>query len=395
MNWLDFIILVAAILGAVAGFRIGLLARATSWLGLAIGLYWSARFLPLLLRANWLGSSSTTRLVVTVLVMLFGGFIGQGAGLFVGARLMNLLPMGGFRGIDKVAGAVTGSVGIVIAVWLLMPTVLATTGWPSKTARTSTVAHFVTQDLPTPPNVFELLSNLVGQDVLPASYANLIHPLNLPPPPTGISLSTQTALEVEASTVRVRGNSCDNTIASGSGFAVGPDLIATNAHVVAGEHPGETFVYTPTGNRLAATVVLYDPNQDIALLQVNNLGDSALPIDVGASAGIYGAAFGHPDGQAAIATIPVWLADQITAVGPNIYGQGRVSRSVWILSAQIIAGDSGAPVVNSAGQVVGIVFAYATDRPSEGYALAASDLTTDLSLPRNAAGVSTGACVSG
>ena len=66
------------------------------------------------------------------------------------------------------------------------------------------------------------------------------------PPPAASPLSTAVTQAVAASTVKVEGQAC-NRIYEGSGFAVGPDLVVTNAHVVAGEPPGQTAVLLPSG----------------------------------------------------------------------------------------------------------------------------------------------------
>ena len=46
MSWLDLIIVGLAVLAAVGGYRLGFLARASSWIGLGLGLYVAARILP-------------------------------------------------------------------------------------------------------------------------------------------------------------------------------------------------------------------------------------------------------------------------------------------------------------------------------------------------------------
>ena len=72
---------------------------------------------------------------------------------------------------------------------------------------------------------------------------------------------------VAASTVKVEGQACSR-IYEGSGFAVGPDLIVTNAHVVAGEPAGQTSVLLPSGVTCRRPWCMFDPDRDLALLQV-------------------------------------------------------------------------------------------------------------------------------
>jgi S1-C subfamily serine protease len=68
-------------------------------------------------------------------------------------------------------------------------------------------------------------------------------------------------------------------IQEGNGFAVGPDLVVTNAHVVAGHV--RTDVHSPDGLVLPATAVVFDPDRDLALLSVPGLGMTPLPVGSG------------------------------------------------------------------------------------------------------------------
>ena len=65
------------------------------------------------------------------------------------------------------------------------------------------------------------------------------------------------------SVVRVLGSACGLGI-EGSGWAAAPGLVVTNAHVVAGEE--DTSVTTQDGDSLSATVVHFDPSNDLAIL---------------------------------------------------------------------------------------------------------------------------------
>jgi hypothetical protein len=79
MNLLDGLIIVAAISAAIGGYRLGLLARAASWVGLALGLAIAARVLPTLIE-QFQGSDSGSKLLVAAGVLMGGAFIGQGVG---------------------------------------------------------------------------------------------------------------------------------------------------------------------------------------------------------------------------------------------------------------------------------------------------------------------------
>jgi S1-C subfamily serine protease len=196
---------------------------------------------------------------------------------------------------------------------------------------------------------------------------------------------------VSASTVRVQGEAC-NLLYEGSGFAVAPDLVVTNAHVVAGEAPGATSVLLPSGRQLKAKVVMFDPNIDIALLSVPNLGEPPLPMRV-AHAGTSGAVFGHPNGTPSVRVSPARVVVEQEAEGENLYDTQTVKRDVLVLAASLAHGDSGGALVSTDGSVIGVAFAISADQPGTAYALSATELQKALSEPRSTAGASTRSCL--
>jgi S1-C subfamily serine protease len=196
-----------------------------------------------------------------------------------------------------------------------------------------------------------------------------------------------------ASTVKVEGQAC-NLIYEGSGFTVAPGLVVTNAHVVAGERPGRTSVLLPSGRHLPATVVMFDPRIDIALLQVGSLGQTPLPLQV-AHAGAMGAVFGHPNGQDQLAITPARVAMEEEATGLDLYDSATTRRDVLVMAAHLAHGDSGGPLVDSAGRVIGVAFAISSNQPGTSYALSTSELELALGEARTAGGVSTGPCLTG
>jgi S1-C subfamily serine protease len=390
VNLLDLVIIVLAVAAAVGGYRLGFLARAISWIGLALGLYAAARFLPSIIR-DLNPASSSERLLIAFAVLIGGALAGQAIGLLAGARLHKVLPLGPVREIDRGVGAGIGALGVLVALWLLLPSIAAVPGWPARAARTSAISSWVDSHFPQAPDALQVLKNLVGQDAFPDVF-NALHPGEaLGPPPASAGISAAVDTRARAATVKVEGQACDE-IQDGSGFAVANDLIATNAHVVAGEGKGRTRVLLPNGSTLPATVVLFDPNRDLALLQVPGLGESPLSIGTG-KVGETAAVYGHPNGQNPLFLAPAEIAQNVTAVGQNLYNTHQTSRNVFILSAVLFPGDSGSPLVDQSGAVVGVAFAIAPDRPSTAYALASSELEAVLAVPR-AGAVATGPCLS-
>jgi S1-C subfamily serine protease len=151
-------------------------------------------------------------------------------------------------------------------------------------------------------------------------------------------------------------------------------------------------VLLSSGRSLNATVVMFDPNIDLALLSVRSLGQNPLPVAI-PQVGVNGAVFGHPNGQDSVAITPARIDQEEDAVGQNLYDTHTTRRDVLVLAAALEHGDSGGPLVDPAGQVIGVAFAISANQPGVSYALSTSELRKGLSEPRSASGTSTGGCL--
>jgi S1-C subfamily serine protease len=193
---------------------------------------------------------------------------------------------------------------------------------------------------------------------------------------------------VAASTVKVTGVACGVRL-SGSGFSPAPDTVVTNAHVVAGTRSLQ--VLRPDGRALPATVQIFDPVKDLAVLLVPGLGVQSLEFG-SAVAGENAAVFGHPQGQTAVEVSPARVVRRVTADVGDIYDRPATPRQIIVLDTELEPGDSGGPLVNGSGQVVGVAFAVANLRRSTAFAVASEDVTPVLAQPR-AGATSTGPCI--
>ena len=258
-------------------------------------------------------------------------------------------------------------VALGLALLLALP-VLATAG-PATAATKSTR----TQPAAAPSNdLLVVLGDLLAR-ILPS-------PAPAAPP---------TAPGVAAATVRVSGTACGVRL-YGSGFSVAPDTVVTNAHVVAGMTTPPQIL-RPDGRTLPAQVQVFDADRDLAVLAVPGLGQPSLglaPAVVGENAAVYG----HPLGQAALEVSPARVLRRVTVDIGDIYEGPSGPRQLLVLDAVLDPGDSGAPLVNRAGQVIGVAFAVANLRRATAFAVASEELAAVLAQPRSSP-VSTGPCI--
>jgi S1-C subfamily serine protease len=385
LNTLDILILAAMIGAGIGGYRLGFVARATSWLGMLVGILVAARAVGPVVRA--IEDAGDARLLLTAAGLLLGGaFLGQAVGLLIGARLHYALPSGRARDVDRSAGAIMGLLGVVVAVWLLTPAMGRVQGTAARLARTSTITRILADALPTAPDTLRELEQLVGAD-FPTVFGNLDPAPDLPPPPAGSGLSAEVQDAVARSTVKVEAAACGR-LQDGSGAVIGPDLVVTNAHVVAG---AEDVVVErhPDGTTLTAEVVAFDPERDLALLSVPGIERPALPLG-DAEEGSTGAVFGHPGGGD-LNPRPYLVGREVTATGRDIYDQSRIERQVLFLAAALQPGDSGGALIDAGGAVAGIAFAIAPDDSNVAYALTVEELQEVLAGPQ--APTSAGPCL--
>ncbi len=388
MNLLDLIILAVLASAVFGGYRIGFVKGATAWLLLAQGLVLATLALPAIDDA--IGPHNPgTALVLEVGLFFAAGFGGLYLGRWMGRAFRDFLVPPDSTEADRRAGAVTGPLAALALIWVLaLPAMTSAPGWFARQAHRSLVSRAVTAVLPPPPDTSRAFARLVGPAQMPHVFAALdplLQPMS-PPPETG--LSPEARSRVAASTVKVDGYACDNR-REGSGFTVAPEVVVTNAHVVAGQE--EPTVVRPDGARLPAVVTAYDPDRDLALLRVRGLGQSPLPL-AEPKARTTTAVFGHPDGQEPLEISPALIRRQLTAQGYDLYTTRLVRREVLVLAADLRPGDSGSAVVNPSGQVVGVAFAISLSTDDMAFAVTSDELQEVLATNRTTP-VETGDCL--
>ena len=173
-------------------------------------------------------------------------------------------------------------------------------------------------------------------------------------PPADTPDAVRSAL---SSVVQILVSSCGED-GAGSGFVAGRDRVVTAAHVVTGA--SRVVVLTQSGARLAARVVLYEPAADTAVLAVAGLAADPLRFapaeaDTGSSAWVAGHPLGGP-----LRVVDASVVGTVGARGSD--GETYVLRTV------VRPGNSGGPLLDAQGRVLGVVYATAADGDPEGYA---------------------------
>jgi S1-C subfamily serine protease len=158
---------------------------------------------------------------------------------------------------------------------------------------------------------------------------------------------------------------------TGTGFVVSPSRVVTNAHVVAGV--AEPVIEVPGGGALPGRVVYFDSQHDLAVLAVDGLRSSPLPLGSDLPPGSPAAFAGYPHGGP-FQSKPATVQDITTVLVPDIYGNNAAPEDVYRLAGDVQPGNSGGPLLTTDGQVAGVVFAKSTTGSSLGFAITMADL---------------------
>ncbi len=389
VDWVDIVVVVLLLLAAVHGLRVGALIQILSLAGFVLGVTIGALLANVV--APSVRTTSARTLVALALVLGLGaifGILGRmvGARGNVAARRLKLGPL------DSVAGVGVALVAMLFGVWLVANELVQVPyGWLSSAIQRSSLVKAVDGVMPPLPDVFSKVQGFLGGSGFPSVFSEL--------EPSPVHVATPTvawaqgiARAAETSTVKVLGQAC-GYLQEGSAFVAAPGMLVTNAHVVAGESATDVVVQ---GQQYPATVVYFNPTYDLAVLRTDAPLGPSLTIDASpVSPGTEAAVIGYPE-DGPLTVVPAAVAAELTATGRNIYDEGTVTRKVYQVDADVEPGNSGGPLVDSGGQVVGVVFSRSTAYADVGYALTSPGvLTRVLSAERHTSAVATGGCTAG
>lgn len=389
MDWVDAVVVVALVVAAVHGLRVGALIQVLSLGGFVLGVTLGALLSDVVAPA--VHTPSAKAAVALGLVIGMGaifGVLGRVLGSWgnLAARRIRLGPL------DSAAGVAVAVVAALFAVWLVANELVQSPYvWLSSAIQRSGLVRAVDGVMPPLPSVFSRVQGFLGGSGFPPVFSELEPtPLHVALPSAAWAQSI--ARSGAASTVKVLGQAC-GYVQEGSAFVVAPGEVVTNAHVVAGEHATTVVV---RGQQYPATTVYFDPTFDLAVLRTAAPLGPPLALDPStAPSGTKGAVVGYPE-NGPLSVDPAAVAEELNAHGRNIYNEGTVTRQVYQVDANVQPGNSGGPLLDAGGQVIGVVFSRSTAYSGVGYALASPGVRTRVQeAERRTAAVSTGACTAG
>jgi S1-C subfamily serine protease len=392
-QWLDIAVLAVAFIAAISGWRSGALGSLLSFVGVLLGAIAGVLLAPHLVAHV---SAPRAKLFAALFLILALVVVGEVAGVVLGRAVRGAIHSNSVRFFDSLVGVGVQLVVVLVAAWLLATPLTSSTGQPNLAAAVrgsrvlAQVNDFAPDWLKTVP---KRLSSLLDTSGLP----QVLEPFSRTPvaavaAPDAALANNPVVANTEPSVVKIRAiaPSCQKVL-EGSGFVLSPDRVMTNAHVVAGAN---SVTVEASGNPYDATVVSYDPTVDIAILAVPNLPAGPLAFaNAPMTSGTEAVVMGYPGGGGFVAT-PARIRELIELNGPDIYRSATINREVYTVRASVEQGNSGGPLIDLNGQVLGVVFGAAVDDNDTGFVLTAKEVATQLAHIGDTAPVATGACVS-
>jgi len=387
----DGILILLMLVFAISGYRQGFVIGALSFGGFFSGVLIGLQVGPLIADRF---TDPTARLVVSLVTIFAVAVLGQTLAGWLGTHLRRAIHSRPLQRADDAGGAAVSLVAVLL-VASLIAVPLGSTPFPglNSAVRNSVILNGINSVMPEQAQALSAsLRNTLDTNGFPDVFGGLTptEAKDVAAPDPALK-GSQVVQRSKRSVIKVLGTapSCSRRI-EGSGFVYADERVMTNAHVVAGTR--ETTVEV-NGRRADATVVVYDPDRDLAVLYVPGLTAPVMPfVKKQASTGASAIVLGYPqDGPYDAQSARVRDVGNIT--GPNIYDSGDVTREIYTIRSLVRSGNSGGPLITTTGQVLGVIFAAAADDKNTGFALTAAEAApvAQAGLSRTR-GVRTGDC---
>lgn len=438
LTWLDVLLIVALAMLLVQGHRRGLWVVLGNLVGLvggaAIAFYALPEVAEFVTAPQWRWAA-----LIATLVLLVAA--GQYVGAAIGEAIRLRVNLPALRLVDRLLGALAAGLAGALVLWLVAFSIAASgstavtrevnrsqvitaldtvmpdslLAWAAR-SRSAVADLDVLPELELPAPVPETDDGVRAAPApaatpgLPSAASSPSDTATSAPPPTSAAPSATTtapasststaapstpaASSASAAVVRLTGTAAQcNQVQSGSGVAVAPDRVLTNAHVVLGVD-APTVTDRARGVH-AARIVHLDTAHDLAVLAVDDADLPVMPVGAELTGGASASVLGYPDGGPFASTPATVQAVGEVPLGDVLTGAASMV-DVYTLAADIRHGYSGGPVVDAAGNLAGLVFARAPGSDAVGYALTADTIAPVVAAaPGMTATVPSGDCVPG
>ncbi|KUI22857.1 serine protease [Mycobacterium sp. GA-1285] len=390
-QWVDLLVLGIAFVAGISGWRSGALGSMLSFLGVVLGAVAGVLLAPHLVAHI---EGPRTKLFVTLFLILALVVVGEIAGVVLGRAVRSAIRNRPLRAVDSLVGVAIQIVAVLVAAWMLtyplqssdQPNLAAAVRGSQVLKEVNDLAPAWLREVPT------RLSALLDTSGLP----DVLQPFGRTPivavdAPDAALAADPVVASARPSVVKIRGVApgCQKVL-EGTGFVAASNRVISNAHVVAGS---ESVTVEADGQTYDAFVVSYDPQADISILNVPDLPSAPLSFaDTPATTGTDAVVMGYPGGGNFVAT-PARVREIIELSGPDIYRTTTVEREVYTVRGTVRQGNSGGPMIDREGRVLGVVFGAAVDDADTGFVLTADEVSHQRARLNNTEPVSTGACV--
>lgn len=387
----DGILILLMLVFAISGYRQGFVIGALSIGGFFSGALIGLQLGPLI--ANQFADGAI-RLVVSLMVIFALAVLGQTLAGWFGTRLRRAIESKPLQRIDDAGGAVVSVVALLLVAWLIAVP-LGSSPFPAlnREVRSSAILGGINDLMPEQAQALSAgLRDTLDTNGFPDVFGGLAPTkAREVAAPDRTLANSQVVAKAKQSVIKVLGTapSCSRRI-EGSGFVYADERVMTNAHVVAGTRAVQV---ESSSGRLDGTVVVYDPERDLAVIYVPGLRAPAMSfVDRPAATGASAIVLGYPlDGPYNAQSARVRDVSNIT--GPDIYDATDVTREIYTIRALVRSGNSGGPLVTPSGKVLGVIFAAAADDRNVGFALTANEAaSTARAGVAHTRGVRTGDC---
>jgi len=383
VSWVDVVIIIFVVVAALRGFAAGAITQIAMFIGLGAGFYLGTLIAPTLAgditKSHWRPGLA---LIIVLVAVLLGAVVGGMLGRLV-SRVVSVLMLGI---VDRVAGVAVSAAAALVFCWLIAGLLASAPAASIDSAiQNSAILSALDHVMPPVPSVEAQVQSLFRKAGVPSIFADVIAPTLPQPVPPSTLAPPVNHLSAPSDVVKVIASGVCSDETEGTAFYVTSSEVVTNAHVVAG-HTKFSVDGAP------ATVALYDPDNDLAVLRVSKSGTPLSFLSAEPASDTKIQIVGFPLNTSRTRS-DGYYEGEITADSRNIYNQDLAARTVLSLEANIEPGNSGSPVLVN-DRVAGVVESYSLSQLSTAYAIPLSEVEHDIASTPATGSVSTQGCLS-